>query len=348
MKVKDKIPTIYHTFFPDFIEKEIPEEKIATCNNCTLAMHQASNRINTKCCVYYAQIPNYLLGGLLIDNRASLKAGQDIARKLIKEKKGISPYGIRKPIWYKSLEKETKLNPKVKMTTAEQIVLRCPFYGKDGNCTTWAYREHCCSTFFCFSVGGDSGQTFWGGLDKFLRNVEKKLAQYAAQQLGCMQSLEKENLKNNTLNADDKNKKVNKKRYNQIWEGWNGNEVEFYIQAYKIIESLTQEEFYEIIDEKIANISMKVKDQISIFKQNIIPDNLVWNKNTKIVTVNKTKVKLITLSGSHEINLKKLPILQAFDGTKSLMFVAHLAFRANNNLAKDISKLIEINVLLTK
>ena len=85
-KIKNKIPPLYHSFFPDFIEKEIPQERIATCDNCTLQMFPERRNINTKCCVYYAELPNYLLGGLLSDKRESLAEGRMFARKLIKEK----------------------------------------------------------------------------------------------------------------------------------------------------------------------------------------------------------------------------------------------------------------------
>lgn len=59
-KLKEKTPVIYHSFFPRFIN-----EKIATCHNCTMAMSPRSTNINTKCYVYYAQLPNYLLGGTI-------------------------------------------------------------------------------------------------------------------------------------------------------------------------------------------------------------------------------------------------------------------------------------------
>lgn len=344
--LKEKIPTIYHSFFPDFIELKLPKEKIATCHSCTLQMSPTSTYINTKCCVYYAQLPNYLLGGLLQDKRKGLTDGQKIARKLIRDKRGISPYGIRKPVWYKAFEEENKI--KEEKNTSHQVkeTLRCPFYGIDGNCTTWAYREHCCSTYFCFSVGGNIGKTFWENLDKYLMKIEHKLSSFAAKELGCTYLLSKENLNSNALCADDKNKKIDIERYKQIWAGWQGNEEAFYIAAYQLINQLTPKEFSSIIGLKLMNEASNLKALLHQFNENIIPDYLTWNPNTKIEIVDKKKVQLSTKWGNYEVAMTTLPLLQAFDGSKLLSNVAHLAFKAKNSFADDISKLMEIKVLV--
>ncbi len=309
-------------------------------------MSAKSTYMNTKCCVYYAELPNYLLGGLLQDSRDSLKEGQDIARKLIEAKVGISPYGIRKPVWYKKFEKEKKKRSDVNsMTQEEKEKLRCPFYGKDGNCTTWAYREHCCSTHFCFSVGGKSGTEFWNKFDKFLHKSEAVLAQYAATKLGCSVALNKENLADESLNADDNNRVINEKKYSQIWSSWAGKEEEFYIASYEVIKSLTKAEYLSIIDEEIETTIPEFKDLISQFKENIIPNNLKWNNETQIELMPNNLVKVSTSIGSHELEMTKLPILQAFDGSKELIKMVHLAFKVDSYFTKDIFKLMEIKAL---
>ena len=246
--LKVKIPELYFPFFPDIIEQEIPDEKIAICSKCTLQMSPRSKNKNTKCCVYYAELPNYLLGGLLQDERPALQAGKAVARRLIKEKMGVSPYGLRKPVWYKKKEEQDKKKPYDADTAQQQYeALRCPFYGVDGNCTTWAYREHCCSTYFCFSVGSESGKKFWNHFDQYLFRAEVKLARYVAQELGCTHSLEKDQLNGNALNADDQQKNIDQQKYAQLWQGWEGTEEAFFIAAYHLVKELSPEKFSQII-----------------------------------------------------------------------------------------------------
>lgn len=344
-RISSKIPNLYHSFFPDFIHKPIPGEKIATCNNCTLKMPKKSVFANTKCCVYYAELPNYLIGGLLKDARPSLQEGKKIALELISKKVGISPYGIRKPVWYKSYEKEFSKKTLKTFSKEESEMLLCPFYGKEGNCTTWAYREHCCSTFFCFSVGGDDGEKFWSETDTFLHQVEKLLAQYAAKKLGFEISIDDKSLDGNLFNADDKDVKVDQKKYEQIWSGINQSEEDFYRNCHSIIESLSKEEFKAILGDYFDQSTEKIEGLIEKFNNNIIPDFLIWNKQTEIKHVSDFIVELSTPKGSRKVKINKLPILQLFDGKKSTADIAHLAFKAKASFSNDISKLLEIGVL---
>jgi len=342
-QIKSKIPDLYHSFFPDFVNEDIPKEGIATCNNCTLKLPQKSSFVNTKCCVYYAELPNYLLGGLLSDNRESLGEGKIKAKELIKSKKGISPYGIRKPMWYRSEEKKMNDKPILQFSKEEAETMLCPFYGADSSCTTWAYREHCCSTFFCYSVGGKKGEDFWKGFDSYLIDVELKLASYAAKKLGCKVILDAENIKSDQLNADDSDQNIDLKKYAQIWEGWHGSEEEFYVESYKIVKSLSKEDFDGIMgDTKMSN---QLSELLVDFKKNVNSEKLLWNDKTEIRKVSDFIFELSTSKGSMKIKANKLPLLQLFDGERSLIDMTHISLKANASIYNDLPKLLEIEVL---
>jgi hypothetical protein len=337
--IKNKVPEIYHRFLPELLQKEIPFEAIATCHNCTFQRSAKRAQVNTKCCSYYPQLPNYLVGGILLGNNPN------VAKQIIKKRLGVSPFGFRKPLWYKKYEKATRLNKNYMLKSSDCEILLCPFYDQ-GHCTIWPHREHACASWHCFSVGGDAGRDFYNQLDYILHYIERKLAKYVANELGCKISLEHKDLNSSALNADDELKQVNQSRYEQLWAGWNNSEEAFYIEAYYLIQNLTQERFSLIMGNKLNELSENIQQALSIFWDNLLPKKLKWNPATKITELEFPFVQLNTDLGKHRLNITKLPILQAFDGSRSTVEVAHLAYSANSSLSSDISKLLDIDVLV--
>ena len=126
--VSSKLPPLYHRFFPDFIESEIPAETIATCDDCVFCRQPQNPFINTKCCTYYPEMSNYLIGGLLQD--PGWTEGKNRMRALIKSRKGVTPYGLIRPKGYDLLDKELRtLHPADTGWTQREVeALRCPFY----------------------------------------------------------------------------------------------------------------------------------------------------------------------------------------------------------------------------
>ena len=140
-------------------------------------------------------------------------------------------------------------------------------------------------------------------------------------------------------------KTVDLDKYQKIWKGWDGSETDFYIACHQLIGQLTANKFNEIIGEKMVHEAMELNKSLTVFNNNIIPDKLIWNPSTKIEIINNGFVLLSTALGNHKVRMTKLPLLKAFDGSRELMNIAHLAFRAKNNFSNDISKLMEIKVL---
>ena len=91
MILRDKIPPIYHPLFPELLDLEFPEEKIATCVTCNLCRSDKSPYVNTKCCTYHPHLANYLIGGVFMDGEANLVLGKERIRNQIKNRAGVTP-----------------------------------------------------------------------------------------------------------------------------------------------------------------------------------------------------------------------------------------------------------------
>jgi len=247
--IKSKIPTIYHRFLPDFFDLEVPEETIATCDNCVMARDYKQKKINnqeyyisdTKCCTYHPYIPNFLVGGLLSSNLPRLQEGKRRMIKKIGNGKGIYPMRIQPSFEYQfHYEKFSGFG------FGKSKELLCPFFNQ-GFCSVWDFRESMCALWFCKSVGGESGTIFWNGLNNLLKQIQGELARYCLRELEMERKMPEVDFKKITSK-----KHFEKSYYDEYvlyWKNWQGKEIEFYKQCFEIINLTPDQELMHLLSQ---------------------------------------------------------------------------------------------------
>src|SRR5262245_42546607 len=74
------LPSLYARWIADLLAAPIPEETIATCDNCVMCKPDAVTplvfRPEVKCCTYLPQLPNFIVGRILTDDRPSNSDGR--------------------------------------------------------------------------------------------------------------------------------------------------------------------------------------------------------------------------------------------------------------------------------
>ncbi|WP_339698783.1 hypothetical protein [uncultured Roseivirga sp.] len=312
------LPNIYKDFFPDFFNSGIPEESLATCNNCAMVCKDKERDVSKltlkpfhpdkKCCTYHPSLPSYLVGGALLE--ASLE-GKRSLRKAISKKTGVTPYGILTPNFYNTLYS----NQSGGFGSSETLL--CPYFLKEsGNCSIWKFRESVCSTYFCKTLAGEKGKKFWGSLKGYLNHVEQSLSQYIAIKAGLnyyianssVYKIQKSPLTTEELDG------LPPTDYVDIWGEWYGRESDFYIWAYEQISRLTSKEFEDItgIRQKVLLEGLKAEHK----KVLTIPEHLSVNEHWK--PKNGEQIKKIRFS---TIDIQfELPseVLHSFDGKKNI------------------------------
>lgn len=341
-KLVTKLPTLYQSFFPRFIDLEFPEEKLATCDNCNLCQSPQSPYINTKCCNYYPHFANYLVGGILQDTRSAMKEGQKRVRTLINSKSGVTPYGIIPPNWYKEATKKKEINEKNRrLTTQENDELLCPYFDH-GNCTVWDYRENLCSTYFCNSVGGKSGKNFWKKTNEYLKMAENSLSLHALHQLGFPAAhpktvhIEHRNFEDDVFETD---------KYVELWQKWAGKEEQFYIASYELIATLDEAKFRSICGYKHDILEDGITELLTKFKNNLIPDVLVFNPDTKVEQLNAAEIRLCVGDNKMIVSPIIYAHIQKLDGKTTTKDLIDLGFKLVINLEKIIDELRAKNII---
>jgi len=322
-QIQDDFPLIYKNFFPQFFKSSIPEETLATCSNCAMVCNDPSKKDqlaqktylpDRKCCTYHPNIPNYLIGGLLSDTDPSMTEGKNRIREKIKARTGVTPLGVYSPKYYSVLYKSGSSSG---FGLSKNLI--CPYFvTESGACSVWKYREAVCSTYFCKTVGGDSGKVFWEGIKRYLSRAQTALIQYALLKTeftnieNIMDEHHSYGSDNLTLSLEDlDNLSSSDENYEKLWGGWIGREEEFYISCYNHVNVLTEEQYKSVsgIAEEISIFDLESKrsnmmDVPSVLKKN---DEIVFKENENDDYV----IKLLKVSMS--LKLPK-PVLDFFDG----------------------------------
>lgn len=157
----------------EFSWLRVPAERMIDCANCNM-VHTHGYRMDTKCCSYFPQIPNYMLGLALKDPRS-----RALVERVIADGHAL-PEGTVQNL------------SALRVATAEYVAnrfgkserLRCPFLSATGECGIYAFRGAVCAAFFCVNDHGDAGDRFWEDFQNVIRQVEVILSQRAMTSAG--------------------------------------------------------------------------------------------------------------------------------------------------------------------
>lgn len=161
------IPQAFAHLVPDRLLTGAPDERFATCNNCAMCDTRAGPGLDsqaaakaffsaeTKCCTYHPDIPNYAVGGILLDSTAQGEFGRRVIEAAIARRIGVFPSGISRPQKYSLLYKSSPT------AFGKAASMRCPLYiSGSGACSIWRYRNAVCTTWFCKHADGFEGRHY--------------------------------------------------------------------------------------------------------------------------------------------------------------------------------------------
>lgn len=168
-------PALWEYMFPEeFSYLHIPGEKILDCSNCN-KVHTDAYNPKTKCCTYFPQIPNFMLGLALKDPSC-----RELAIAVIEQGHAVPEGTLQTPAAVKVFADEY-----AKDQFGKSKLLRCPFLDeKAEGCGIYAYRSAVCASFFCQNEHGDAGDKYWERFQDLLRQAEVALYQRAMTEVG--------------------------------------------------------------------------------------------------------------------------------------------------------------------
>lgn len=338
--IYSRLPPYYQGLLPDLFDEEYPAERFATCETCVSCQSVKSPYLSTKCCTYQPSLPNYLAGGVLADAQSA--RGRERLQRWIASGAGVTPYGVVRSAAQAAV-REATLPPGRIPTRAEAEALRCQFFDA-GACTIWSHREHLCSTFFCYSVGGRAGRAFWKILNDYLMLVERELSLYALIQLGWRP--EQLNLADPLADWKPVNNTVDAQQRLRLWREWVGREAELYVECHRVVASMSQATTRAVLGWKGEHLERRLEAALTRFRLDDAPELVVLVQPVRLEQVDDTHV-LVHGAGGQSVRVPRLValFLNQFDGVRTTSAVVRLAASLDLDVANHIPSLLTTGVL---
>jgi hypothetical protein len=183
----EPLPPLYGRWLAEALGHLPPREVRADCSNCPMTGINRERHPegaiqflpSAKCCTYLPDLPNFLVGMVLLDQSVPTVGRQTVVER-IERVVGVTPLGlIRTPVYgliYDSIKPAG---------FGRTEVMRCPHYLPDegGRCGIWQYRNSMCSTFFCKHRSGPVGAALWNAIRALLYQLERELSIWSAAEL---------------------------------------------------------------------------------------------------------------------------------------------------------------------
>lgn len=322
----DSLPAFYRTRVSELMQREIPDETKATCDDCAMcdteravpAVDGISRlfRTDVKCCTYHPKLPNYLVGSLLTDGSAEMAEGQRRVRDKITQRIGLSP------LWLRPSAKYRLLYDQARNAFGRSEALRCPYFATEtGGCTIWRHREAVCSTYFCRYEKGKDGHLMWMQVKAYLALLEAQLTRYAVHVIMPSFIIEgRDGGDTSVLSAQDLDDlPLDTAAHARMWGEWAGREEEFYVRCFEVVSALDAAGVEKLLglDGTLSLAVLGHRQQLATSEA--IPEKLTWNTNAAVRWLPDGSVALGSYSDLDALALdgEAYAMLIAFDGTKS-------------------------------
>ena len=235
-----QVPGIWQFMLPeDFQWMRAPDERQATCANC-YRVAWGECREDCRCCTYFPQIPNFMLG-LALDDAV---AGPQVLRLI--EQAHTLPQGlVATPEQYR---KAVEADATELFGQLPEMV--CPFVDKETfKCGVYAFRNSICSTFFCVHDHGAAGQSYWDKMQALVGSIEMALADWVMDRLELPYADYVARLDAWADRIAEMSEQAcgawTKAVQKDLWGAWYGRERAFFVRAADLIKA-HRDELYNI------------------------------------------------------------------------------------------------------
>ena len=348
MRIKDKLSPVYdHLLAESFLTMDVPEESFSDCDNCHFCTKQSLPKFSSKCCDYHPFIPNYMVGAILSDETEELKEGKKRILKRIKDKIGVTPYGIQSSLPYTKLFKENRAKKRKKetVTRAEIDAITCP-YLDHGKCTVYKYRSDLCPVWYCTSTSGKVGNQFWEKIKQYTFAVEKSLRIHVMMELGY--PIEKIHLPNHGptgLQLQRPDGSLRDKAFKKLWDKWLGKEEDFYKDSFSVVMGMDKDKVDKTLGSEQTIIMAQLEGLVPQMHAQRLPDLLVLEKDN--VQWQKLSAGEPIIMNGNQLKLGKLQLmmLKSFDGQRTTKEVFRNSVLNEVPVLQIVKPLMEMGVL---
>ena len=313
------LPPLYSALAAGFLP-DTPPETEARCDAC--AMVPSAGRAPgdttlsfdpvTRCCTFYPELPNFIVGRILAEPDPTVVSGRRSVNARLRNRPLVSPLGLGRPAAHSVVYRSDPNH------FGRNRTLRCPHHQDDGSCGIWAHRPAVCATWFCKYVRGRTGQAFWQALETLLRLVERRLAFWAAAELGINPTgLAQLLLGQERPVAAGPAAGTEPRTPEQavLWGRWEGRERAFFRACGRIVSRLSWDDVLRIAGPEIPVLAEAAKASFERLRSRDLPPRLRVGE-LRVVRSSPTADLVLTYSAYDPLRLSRdlREALPFFDG----------------------------------
>lgn len=171
------LPAAYEVLLPALGELELPDETLATCQDCPQGAPagEAPSLLrpfdrDVACCTYRPTLPNYLVGRAL--GRGD-RGSEKLWERIQAYDEGLTAAGIFPPAKYKELYVEAAFGVDRRLTCAYWV-------DEPLSCSIWRDRNAVCRTWYCRMTDGPRAHIVWNTVRDALATLEQTLSVHLA------------------------------------------------------------------------------------------------------------------------------------------------------------------------
>lgn len=343
------LPPVYARWLDAVLGRPLPPERRATCADCVMCpgpdgqppASVVAFRPDVKCCTFTPELPNFLVGGILRDEAATLSPDEAHGRRTLEarleEGHGVSPLGL-----YRAPERDH-----LHRTMGEQMgrsrAHLCPHYVRErGTCGIHRWREAVCATYFCKHERAARGLDAWAELRELLFMTQSKLALWCCLELGLdLPQLRPLLGPRPSEPADPPDAAARAAR----WGRWAGREREFYRACAERVLPLTWDEVAAIGGVEVEVLARSTRAAWARLEAPL--PGRVRLGTWQVVAAGPDGVRIVTHSGYDPLDLPHalLGVLHLFEGRPLSEARAELAARGLALEDDAVGRLLDWGVL---
>ena len=316
-------PDIYRNLLPAAFRRPVPQEVLATCDNCAMCAPAGAGRspegatyfnAATKCCTYHPKLPNYLVGAILADTSPEMAEGRERVQKAIRNGADCWPVGLAIPAVYQWIYEK-----RGEGVFGGAQSMRCPYFQEGPfNCTIWKYRNSVCSTWFCKHVRGEDGRNFWMAAKSYVEMMEHVLSRHALLAHGLMPHRLPSPVLVESFSRYDVDGLADPAAYASAWGHWKGREEDFFVACFHAVRSLDRDDFARIAGTLPELVHLPpLEEALDRLLAPTLPERLLRNPRLAVFPQPDGTRLVSTSAGSFSVSEQLVELLGVFDGHRT-------------------------------
>ena len=302
----------------------------------------------SKCCTYIPELPNFIVGRVLLDATPEAEAGRASVVARVRAGNQVTPLGLDKPPTFAVLYGNN--GPEL---FGRAVDLRCPHYLADsGGCGIWRHRMSTCGTWFCKHDRGDVGRRAWHGVRQLLRVLERAVAVHCVRTLApgsraLLHAQDEPHVRETRVRSSDLGAPLDAPAQRALWGAWAGRELAYFEACGQIAGGLTWAGIAALGGVELALAIDVARDALDATTSTTVPKMVRLGALT-VASADADEVTCTTYSPFDPLSIPRplFELLHLFDGRPTRQALAAMSAAGLDVDRRVVRRLLDHGVLV--